>query len=511
MTGRAQERRRVVVLAVSELAPDLVERWIASGHLPNFAWLARRGATGRTRYEIPYYLTPQMWATITTGVSAGRHGLIDYRQRTARGDFRETNGADILAPRFWDALAEAGLRPGVANVPFTYPPRAKSGFVIAGQDAPGDHPSIADPVSVWRDLRAQFGRYHVKDVFPGGQGKAEYAADFIAEIHAQAEVFRALVQRDDWDFLMLYANGAAMAQHYYWGDMAAEDGPFRDVIRSAFQAIDAMLGVIAATAGAATTICVFSECGAGPLAKGVNINAWLKRQGLLAFRSDSDALGGLRRVERRALGTARAFVHKNAPKQLFFAINRPGLRKWIARRRTTNSIDWSRTQVYHHGKGEGSLYFNLAGREPQGVVALEDCEHLATEVTARLLDLETEDGVRPVVAVHRGNQLFQGPHREGAPDLVIEWRDAAYMPSERDLEDDPVFGPRYREYMSWPTSGSHRPEGYFSAAGPGVSASQAGVLGLLDLAPTLLALCGVAAPAAYEGRAAAWARKAAGS
>ena len=119
----------------------------------------------------------------------------------------------------------------------------------------------------------------------------------------------------------------------------------------------------------------------------------------------------------------------------------------------------------------------------------------------KLLQLKDPETGEPVGdAVHQGEALYQGPHRERAPDLVVEWADYAYMPTESATSGDEVFVPRMREYMTWATTGSHRPEGVFIAAGPGI---EKGTLSksvrLLDLAPTWLAAMGAEPPSSFQG------------
>ncbi|HRI13201.1 MAG TPA: alkaline phosphatase family protein [Verrucomicrobiota bacterium] len=497
-------KTRTIVLCVSEMSPVLVRKWVDAGVLENIAGLMARGVAGRTRYEVPFYLTPQMWATITTGVSAGRHGVFDYYQRDQDGKVGITDGSVVAVPRFWDRMAERGVRPGVVNLPLTYPPRLHCGFMISGQDAPGDHVSIAKPEAFYHELRKRFGRYHLKDVFPGGQDKESYAALLSSEAGRQTEVFEAIAARDDWDFLMLYTSGIAMAQHYFWAHLEADEprDPNRHVVRDAFLAVDRMVQTISAAAGPDANVFVVSECGAGRLAKGVNLNAYLRHRGFLTFKSTATTARTARRIERGLLTSIRARAQRHLPKRFFYWANRSPLKKWIQNRLASGAIDWLRTRAYHRGKGEGNIYFNMAGREPQGVVTEMERAALAKEVEASLLALEDEGGERPVVAVHRREKLYAGPFLEYAPDMIVEWRDAAYMPTERNFEDEAIFGPRWREYMYWPTTGSHRPHGFFAAAGPDVSKrGSVDDIGLLDLAPTWLALSGLEVPPEMEGRA----------
>jgi predicted AlkP superfamily phosphohydrolase/phosphomutase len=90
---------------------------------------------------------------------------------------------------------------------------------------------------------------------------------------------------------------------------------------------------------------------------------------------------------------------------------------------------------------------------------------------------------------------------EHAPDMVVLWKDTAYMPSEDDRNRDQVFVERWREYMNWPTSGSHRVDAVLIAKGPGVAEGRTIMTArLIDLAPTWLHALGQDVPAELEGR-----------
>ena len=71
--------------------------------------------------------------------------------------------------------------------------------------------------------------------------------------------------------------------------------------------------------------------------------------------------------------------------------------------------------------------------------------------------------------MHRREEIFSGEYVDSAPDLIVEWSDFRYMPSEDLDESDEIFGDRTREYMTWPTTGSHRPEGLLVACGKGIA------------------------------------------
>lgn len=180
---------RLIVLALSEASPDLIDTFCSRGIMPHTQALRRSGLTGRTRYSTPYLLTPQMWATILTGRSPGSHGIFDYWQRRSDGSFFETRGSDVRSPRIWDELCNNGIPCGFINVPMTYPPPQVPGFALSGQDAPGAHRSIAFPRELYGEIVRRFGRYHHKDIFPGGRDKLSYGQILLDEVDRQARLF----------------------------------------------------------------------------------------------------------------------------------------------------------------------------------------------------------------------------------------------------------------------------------------------------------------------------------
>jgi predicted AlkP superfamily phosphohydrolase/phosphomutase len=171
--------------------------------------------------------------------------------------------------------------------------------------------------------------------------------------------------------------------------------------------------------------------------------------------------------------------------------------------RSTKAIDWSRTRAFAQGK-EGSLFINLKGRDPHGIVAPgAEYNSVRKDVIDRLSELRDPDtGERAVTRVSRREDLFQGPMIDLAPDLFIEWRDDMYMPAEQPGERDKVFVTRYRDGMSWPTSGSHRLEGVLIASGPGIRpGTRVSGATIYDLLPTWLSLLELPIPDGLEGRA----------
>jgi predicted AlkP superfamily phosphohydrolase/phosphomutase len=241
--------------------------------------------------------------------------------------------------------------------------------------------------------------------------------------------------------------------------------------------------------------------GAGDTA--VFLNRWLARSGFLQWQAGGGAtalMGRLRQLAVRVIPErwqARCF------------------RLWGGRvagaletRVRFGGIDWSRTRAFSEELNYfPALWLNLQGRDPQGQVTAAEYDQTCEALRAALLQWRDPLRGTPVVArVWRRDEAFSGPHTELAPDLILELaRPDGYsyvcLPSlgvdgevVRRLAADELAGGKLRGM-----SGSHRPDGVVMLAGDGIAAGEVDGAWIGDLAPTMLALCGVPAPADWDG------------
>ena len=171
----------------------------------------------------------------------------------------------------------------------------------------------------------------------------------------------------------------------------------------------------------------------------------------------------------------------------------------------TGTRDWRSTRAFNAFSDlRGYVRVNLRGREAAGLVEPgADCEALLAEIEDGLRTFADADDGRPLVAATaRGDALFDGGARRAMlPDLVIRW-------DEQQAAHRAITSPRFGD-IAWPTpgrhpagrSGNHRGEGFLLAAGPGIDpGADAGDPHIVDLAPTVHALLGIAPPAGLQGR-----------
>jgi predicted AlkP superfamily phosphohydrolase/phosphomutase len=483
----------LTVIGLDSATFDVVDPMLAAGELPNLGRLCDEGARGVLR-STTHPLTPHAWATIVTGVNAGRHGIWDFTERDESGyQLRLVNGSFRRAPAVWDRLRRSGRRSGIVNVPFTWPAPDVNGFAIAGFDAAAREQGLTSPEALRDELRGRFGSLELDNAFPLTDGKLDL--ERVRRAASQkVQIVTWLAERFDPELLFVVFMAADHIHHLCWTDWEAEG--LASPVAEVYRILDEAVGALVELAGGGNVM-VVSDHGAGPLHGVVNLNAWLASQGFLAYETAGGVAG------RKLLGEVLE-LRRYLPERLRYAAKQrlPGLRQKTLERADYTVLDWSRTRAFSYGTF-GNVVLNVRGREQNGIVEPGDeYERVRDAVAERLLDLQGPGGERIVARVHRREDLFHGPELAKVPDLLVEFDHYAWLGkgnlktrSESLWDEIEIEGGSDHSYV-----GSHRHEGIVVLAGPAV-AQGAPVGGeLVDVAPTLLYLMGEAVPADLEGR-----------
>src|SRR5262249_55193077 len=159
----------------------------------------------------------------------------------------------------------------------------------------------------------------------------------------------------------------------------------------------------------------------------------LHQEGFLHYVDEAGAAGGGARRRARELTRRGVYqlhrVRRKLPKRLRYALKQraPRLRELAYDLRSFNVVDWSRPPAFAYGTF-GNIVLNVRGRESEGIVAEgEEYERMRDRIAERLLDLRNPEGERIVAAVHRREDLFEGPHLDKVPDLIVEFAEYAYL------------------------------------------------------------------------------------
>jgi predicted AlkP superfamily phosphohydrolase/phosphomutase len=253
-------------------------------------------------------------------------------------------------------------------------------------------------------------------------------------------------------------------QHMFWryleeghpAGAGRDTAVHRDAIRDLYKHNDELVGRVMAKLEDGDVLMVISDHGFTSFRRGVNLNAWLQREGYLVMKPEGDASA-----------------------------------EWL------RDVDWTLTRAYCIGLT--GMFLNLQGREAQGTVAPADAAALKAEIIGKLSGLRDgecdEIGIREVFDTRA---LYAGPYVENAPDFLIGYN-RGYRVSW-DSATGVVGGPIFEDNVkAW--SGDHCIDPRLV---PGVFFCNRNVdaeePALIDIAPTALRLFGIEPPAYMDGR-----------
>jgi predicted AlkP superfamily phosphohydrolase/phosphomutase len=617
--------KRAVILGFDGMDPDLADRFMNEGRLPNLAKLRARGTFSKLRTTFPP-ISPVAWSTFMTGVNPGKHNIYDFLARDTSSYLPFLSSAEIKGPKrhlkigkysipfgktqirgmrkgtpFWHWLGKAGIFSSVIRVPVTFPPEKFQGVLLSGMCVPdlkgsqgtfclcttrasndkfreggvrvpvervngvcrsyvpGPDSPLAEKAgselrvafeikptaanearlvvgaekftlkvgeySEWIPIEFKAGlgfnahgicRFYLKEIAPevevyvtpvnidpghpdlpishpvtysiylaklyGPYATLGLAEDtwalnehvldddaFLAQAYSNHEdrermLFDAL-EKTKQGLCTCVFDTTDRVQHMFWRYLeedhpAAREVPReqrRDVIQELYQRMDRLVGRVMEQIDDGTLLMVISDHGFKSFARCLNLNAWLHQNGYLALKEGKTESGD-----------------------------------WF------EDVDWSRTRAYTMGLN--GLYLNLKGREKQGIVDPADTEALKKELQQKLNGLaDPASGAVGITGVFIADNVYRGPYTDNAPDLIVGYG-AGYRASWDSVMGKVTAQVFEDNVKAW--SGDHCIDPRLV---PGVLFSSHKFVeekrAIVDVAPTILQLFGLALPGHFDGKA----------
>jgi predicted AlkP superfamily phosphohydrolase/phosphomutase len=489
------QSRRIPTLLLGLDAADggLLLEGCEDGSFPNLAALRARGAWGHAA-GLAGFGSGAIWPSFSTGVTPAKHGRYFYRQVGTAGYRAERfHASDFKAAAVWEVLSAAGRRVAVFDVPKAGVSEGLNGIQAVDWIAHGPvyKRLVTWPPEFGAELARAFGTDPLpKCDQPGGRTAAEHVAlrdMLLARIRQKEACALHYLARGPWDlFATVFADPHCVG-HQCWHirdpnhpmhdpEAAAALG---DPVREIYAAIDAAIGRIVAAAGPDVDVFVFSGTGMGANYSGSHLLDELLRriEGARAPRH----LDWLTRTKRAIKSRIPSDVRKRLNQRV----------RQIEDAAARSDRERRRCFAVPHNDLSGAVRVNLAGREPNGRVQPgADYDAFFTALRRDILDVRNLDTGRPIaIDVVRTDEHCAGAHLHELPDFFVLWSREA--PIER--IGSPKIGTLELVHRGNRT-GDHRPESLFIAAGPHVARGFAGIVSVLDFAPTIAALHGVTLP-----------------
>ena len=152
--------RRLIIVGVDGQDPQLTERFMKEGKLPNFSKLADMGCYRRLRTTFPS-LSPTAWSSFATGTDPAKHNIFDFLGRDTRTYLPVLSSAHIgdvekflkigkyriplrkpelrllrKSKPSWTILGEHEIWSTVLRVPITFPPEEFHGAQLSAMCTP---------------------------------------------------------------------------------------------------------------------------------------------------------------------------------------------------------------------------------------------------------------------------------------------------------------------------------------------------------------------------------------
>jgi predicted AlkP superfamily phosphohydrolase/phosphomutase len=444
-TVAAPAAGKVAVIGLDGVGLPLVQDLIARGLMPNLAALAGGGTLAPMRSSIPT-ISSVSWTGFMTGKNPGKHGVYgftDVKPGTMSMFF--PNFGNVRGDTLWDVAGRAGKRSIVLNIPNTYPARALNGLLVSGFVAVNLERAVF-PAELLPRLRADGYKIDV-DYVNADQRAEHFFTDLTATLEARRRAYLKLVRDEPWDLFIGVITECDRLHHYFWDQYIDPAAPHHQRFLEFYRRLDDVLGELVAALPAGIPLFVVADHGHTLIHHEFFPNAWLREQGLLRFTSEKPR--GPADID----PASKAFV-----------------------------LD------------PGRVYLHRAGRYPLGTVGDGEAQDLLGRLCEGLLALHdpapgAPAGGRPVPRVFRADELYHGPCRDSAPDLVIHFNDG-YDPKGAMARAE-IFG---RSALT----GMHTyADSLFYVNRPGVPTDD---LDIVDLAPTILALLGLDPAPDMDGR-----------
>jgi predicted AlkP superfamily phosphohydrolase/phosphomutase len=276
------------------------------------------------------------------------------------------------------------------------------------------------------------------------------------------EVIRYLMATVDWDFFQFVEIGLDRIHHGFWKHhdplhrQHEPDSPFKTVVYDYYKYLDEEIGKTLELIEDDTAVLVVSDHGAQRLDGGFCVNEWLYREGLLALKEKPAGLTPF------------------SPKL----------------------VDWSRTKAWSEGGYYARVFFNVEGREPEGIIPPSEYESFLCEMKERFLALPDDRGNPMGNLVFRPQEIYHHLNKV-PPDLLVHFG-ALYWRSIGGLGYDTLY---VEENDTGPDDCNHAQFGSFLLATPdGEVKGEVQGMHLLDIAPTLLDVMGVPPGPAMQGK-----------
>lgn len=460
-SGAVQERenKKVAIIGLDSVPPEMMFSKLLD-KLPNIKRMYNRGLHGNLVTCDPPITVPA-WMVMMTGKNPGKLGIYGFRHRRgySYSDGYIVNSANVNEETVWQSLAKAGKSSIVLGVPPGYPPKSVhncnivSCFITPSMDKSFTYPpELKDEV-----LSVTKGKY-IFDVTFRTENRDSIVKELFEMTEKRFDLAEYLAKNKAWDFFIMHEIGFDRLHHAFWKffdpthPKYVPGNKYEHLDEQYYKMADDRIGRLVEIFGEDCLTFVLSDHGSKGMQGAFCVNQWLEKEGYLSFK---DKLGSVTDIDKA-------------------------------------NIDWSKTKAWGWGGYYARIFFNVRGREKEGIVDPKDLEDEKKKLEARITgSIADNTGRKMNNQVLKPEELYRVTKGD-KPDLMVYFGDLDWR-SAGTVGHDSLY---LFENDTGPDDSVHSMNGIFLAYDPRKNLGGKELKGLKieDIAPTLLNMYGVKSP-----------------
>lgn len=486
---------RVIIIGLDGGTWKVIEPLARKGVLPAFHDLMERGAWGVLKSTYPPVSCPA-WFTFATGVDPGRLGMYNFWTLDPleyRTKYHTYAGVDY--PDFWDLMSENGFSCGIINNPMVYAKRRIKGFIVPGFAVP--LPAFTPyPEELKEELDKAtdtyeldlYGHYLIDDqrLFESG----------LRVMEKRWKAFRYLLTHHRTDLFLGVVTETDRIFHRFFRELEANGGEAsgRDKMLVDFMVeVDRGLAGIVELLQPDDLLMIMSDHGFEEKSEAFHVNQLLKEAGFLSLKKPRT--GGRMILSQRGMAAMLSKVglmdwaKRHVPRKFIKLFPMGPLKDrdfFLNDLIDMGEVDWEKTRALFLD----GFHVNTTDR-PLGRVPRLEVPSLLGEMVD-IIRQACREGGDPIIPLFIDpSETYLDGTALDAPEMMLDFDGPVYVSSTvrdgRSLRESPVLP-------------NHHPDGIFLMMHSGIKPGRLEDVDLIDLAPTILSLFGLAPGPEMHGK-----------
>ena len=472
--------------------------------MENLEKLRENSAWGKLESTLPPNTIPA-WISFATGCNPGKHGVFDFLK--AKGDLSRitpVSSKDIKADAVQQIIRRNGMKSVIFNLPGSTPALTEDitigSFLSAGKDwfYPPDLQKIPEIKCTPRMTRE--GALIL-------QNPNTAVKNLLQMLDWRIRLGKKLFM-EKWDFYFLLVTESDPLQHIVFEQIKKGKlkGPLKRSVIELYKKMDEALGWYMDNMDDETYLIVVSDHGFESYEYVFCLKNFLREKNLLEFYRAGEKIPSYLKEKETAKGSRLGlniapiinlmYKQKKTRGLLDFATSAykridsiTPLSRYVSVLGFRMHVNPAKSIAMPLTVDGYGIYINKKSKYENGILG-DEAGKLEEKIITMLKNEKSPfTGKNPFRNVYRAKELYFGPYVGNGPDILIELDDHAIM------GDAHFAGTYYKTIKNY-----HDRYGIFVISGPGVKRGRITDRRLIDIAPTVLYMLGIAVPSHMDGK-----------